>query len=955
MGTVYLARDLDLDRDVAIKFIADDRAADENARRRLIREARAAAALDHPNICAVHDVIVEPEGHSFIVMQYVEGETVAARLRRGPLETRQAFLVAADVAAALSAAHKRGIIHRDVKPQNIIITPSGRAKLLDFGIARLDDPVASPGDSTATNLTGPGRAAGTPVYMSPEQVQQQPLDGRADLFSLGSVVYECLTGRRPFDGASDAEIYIKILQEHPPAVSAIRPELSEQEDELCRRLLAKHPDDRFSSADELLGALRVLAPDTAHASSGAHRVPRATRSAAAAGTLRLRAVQIAVLVVGVLVAAGVWRWRTAGVPPDAPPEAERWYVKGTQLIHDGAYHSGRLALEEAVKIFPDYALAYARLAEAYAELDDHDRARRALLTMDRLVPNRSRLPIEDRLRLDAIRALALQDASGAVKAYADLAERRPDDAALWLDLGRAQEAASSLAVARTSYERSIAIDDQYAAAHLRRATTLMQQTDRDEALKEFDEAERLYRAASNVEGETEALLRRGGFLVTIGRPGEARSALERARAVALGVKNRPQDLRARLRLSVVTLLEGRLPEALSAAESAIGEALAHDLDTVAAEGLVELAYTLMLLPRPGDAEAQVLRAIQLAEKVGAQRVLARARLQHAAVLIELGRPEEALARARSGVESARGRGYRRSELTGLSIMARAHELLAQYADARAIAGEVLRVAEEVKDEAQMVQALENLAGQSAATGALPEALDYRVRRETINRAHNNRPQLAFDLTNRAELLIRLGRHDEAERALAEVDAGIAAGIDVYKTRVRRVALLRALSAALTHRFDAASRAAASVIRTSGASPDGTTRWAAGLLAYADARSAGRRPAAGPAATAASREGLYWELAAQSHAGDALAVSAAAIAALAQAPNVVSYEYEWRVAALGAAAARRAGAADRAQTLSARAQQALDRLRDAWKEHARTYAAIPHVAELIREAGLRPPS
>jgi eukaryotic-like serine/threonine-protein kinase len=309
MGTVYLARDLDLDRDVAIKFISAERAADANARRRLIREARAAASLDHPNICAVHDVIDDPDGHAFIVMQYVEGETLSARLQRGPLDPRQTFLIAADVAAALSAAHKRGIIHRDVKPQNIIITPSGRAKLLDFGIARLGEAgAASPGDSTVTSLTGPGRAAGTPTYMSPEQVQQQPLDGRSDLFSLGAVVFQCLTGRRPFDGASDAEVYVKILQEHPPAASSLREELTEREDELCRRLLAKHPDDRFGSADELLGALRVLAPDTAHA-SGWHGVPRPP--------VRRRLVSrrtVALLVVAIASITAAWVWATRQPP-----------------------------------------------------------------------------------------------------------------------------------------------------------------------------------------------------------------------------------------------------------------------------------------------------------------------------------------------------------------------------------------------------------------------------------------------------------------------------------------------------------------------------------------------------------------------------------------------------------------------------------------------------------------
>jgi serine/threonine-protein kinase len=255
MGAVYLAHDTVLDRPVAIKFIAAARAGDEASRRRLIGEARAAAALDHPNICAVHEIIIDPD-NTCIVMQYVEGETLAARLRGGPLDARLALSVAADIAAALAEAHKRGVVHRDLKPQNVMLTPASRAKLLDFGIARLAMPGGSD-EATATALTQPGGFAGTVPYVSPEQARQESFDGRSDLFSLGAVLYECLTGRKAFPGPSDAETLHQVLYEEPPPPSSLRQELTQQHDELCARLLAKHPDDRFQSAEELLGALRV--------------------------------------------------------------------------------------------------------------------------------------------------------------------------------------------------------------------------------------------------------------------------------------------------------------------------------------------------------------------------------------------------------------------------------------------------------------------------------------------------------------------------------------------------------------------------------------------------------------------------------------------------------------------------------------------------------------------------
>lgn len=945
MGSVYLAHDQDLDRDVAIKFISAQRAADPNARRRLIREARAAAALDHPNICAVHDVIVEPDGRACIVMQYVEGETLSARLQRGPLDPRQTFLLAADMAAALAAAHRRGIVHRDVKPQNIIITPAGKAKLLDFGIAHLDGPVATPGDSTTTSLTGLGRAAGTPLYMSPEQAQQQPLDGRSDLFSLGAVVYECLTGRKAFEAASDAEIYLRILQEHPPAVSAVREGMGEQVDELCRRLLAKHPDDRFASADELLGALRLLAPDTAH--------PSGTREAARP-RWRLPTVNRRVAILGAIAIAaaiGGWAWLRPEPLPAPPEDAQRWYVRGTEAIRDGAYHSAKLALQQAIDLFQPYALAYARIAEAHGELDETDAAERALLTLDQLVVDRSRLAVADRLRVDAVRALIIGDMPAAVGAYEELTRRRAADAGAWLDLGRAQEAAARPADALASYDRAIAIDRHYAAAHLRRAFVLSLQGRRSDALAAFDEAERLYRAESNVEGETETLLRRGTFLLGAARLGDARAALERARTLAGTTGSRAQEIRARLRLGNLTAAEGRFAEAERLAGDAVDAALAHGLETVAADALIELGIVLLNARRNEQADAQLQRAAQLAEKHGAHRLLARARLQRASVLNDLKRPDEALALAERSVEFMRARGYRRYELIGLAIMSRANQRLHRYDQAHAIATQALQVAEQLGDTAQIGEALENLAGIATARGEFPSALGYRERLEQLHRSQKNVSLLAFDLTLRAELLLRLGRFDDADAVLREVDAGIGAGVEAYKARARRVSVVRALSATYRLRFDDAAAHASAALRTGPEQPDATANFAAALHRHAEARLGRRRPARDEPAAPPSGELLQWNAATRLAAGDPRSALAVLTAEIGNPAAIVSYETEWRLCAMAAAAARSAGNADDAARFAQRARQALRRLRESWKEHAGPYERRPDVLQLSREAGL----
>jgi len=207
MGEVYLAEDTRLNRKVAVKFLPPDSTADLRGKRRLLREAQAAAALDHPNICAIHEV-GEVDGRAFIVMQYVEGETLAARIHRKPLELKEALGFAVPMADALAEAHSRGIIHRDIKPQNVMITARGQVKILDFGLAKVvaDRGVLDGEAETQSLLTEAGVIVGTVPYMSPEQVKGEALDARSDIFSFGTVLYEMISGRRPFAAKTMAEI-----------------------------------------------------------------------------------------------------------------------------------------------------------------------------------------------------------------------------------------------------------------------------------------------------------------------------------------------------------------------------------------------------------------------------------------------------------------------------------------------------------------------------------------------------------------------------------------------------------------------------------------------------------------------------------------------------------------------------------------------------------------------------
>ena len=246
MGEVYLAEDTQLGRRVAIKFLSPELVADERANKRLVKEARAAATLDHPNICSIYEV-GEADGRSFIAMQYLEGETLDARIKSKPLELKESLTIAVQIADALSEAHSQSIVHRDIKPSNIMITSRGQAKVMDFGLARVIAGAAESEAETQSLLTAPGTILGTMPYMSPEQVRGEVLDGRSDSFSFGVVLYEMLSGRQPFASASAAATIAAILNEEPSTLVRYAPDLPEELQRIARKCLEKDRERRYQT------------------------------------------------------------------------------------------------------------------------------------------------------------------------------------------------------------------------------------------------------------------------------------------------------------------------------------------------------------------------------------------------------------------------------------------------------------------------------------------------------------------------------------------------------------------------------------------------------------------------------------------------------------------------------------------------------------------------------------
>jgi non-specific serine/threonine protein kinase len=257
MGVVYKAKDTRLDREVALKFLPDGMAQDQQALERFRREAKAASALSHPNICTVYD-IGEESGKAFIVMEYLDGTVLKDLISGHPMELDRLLEISCEIADALAAAHVKNIIHRDIKPANIFMSESGRTKVLDFGLAKIVVPAKEESEFTTLTVTQPGIAMGTLPYMSPEQLHGRLVDHRTDIYSLGVMLYEMATGRGPFVGSTTAELISSILRDTPKPITGLRAELPMGLQRIIERCLAKEPAERYASARELRGALEFL-------------------------------------------------------------------------------------------------------------------------------------------------------------------------------------------------------------------------------------------------------------------------------------------------------------------------------------------------------------------------------------------------------------------------------------------------------------------------------------------------------------------------------------------------------------------------------------------------------------------------------------------------------------------------------------------------------------------------
>lgn len=346
MGEVYRARDLRLERDVAIKVLPVSLASDQERLRRFEHEARAVAALNHPNLLTVFDVgsaAIAPAENSgetaaaaaspYIVSELLEGSTLRERLLEGALPQRKALEYAVQIARGLAAAHERGIVHRDIKPENLFLTNDGRIKILDFGLAKLTEAVAARGDATRDLATELGVVLGTVGYMSPEQVRAKPLDARTDIFSFGAVLYEMLSGRRAFQGETPADVMSAILNHEPPELTAAKQEIPPALDHIVHHCMEKNPQQRFQSAGDIAFQLGELSGMRTSAASPALGGGGRTRKISARILAATGAIAVALLL------AAIWFLARATAHSEPPTYSQlsfqQGYVDSARILPDG--------------------------------------------------------------------------------------------------------------------------------------------------------------------------------------------------------------------------------------------------------------------------------------------------------------------------------------------------------------------------------------------------------------------------------------------------------------------------------------------------------------------------------------------------------------------------------------------------------------------------------------------
>ncbi|MDQ5846756.1 MAG: protein kinase [Acidobacteriota bacterium] len=780
MGSVYLAEDTHLGRRVAVKFPSLN-SDTHDYRARFLREARAVSELNHPGIATLFDYGETDEGRPFLVMELVRGRPLSELMLKGELTLFKAVSIVTDVASALVEAHARGVVHRDIKPSNIMIDDRGQVKVLDFGLAKqlIKDHTQSSEPEAQTLLstdTRSGVVLGTPAYLSPEQAVGGAIDGRSDLFALGTLLYETATGRTPFTGNSFIEIAANVLHVEPKPPSKINSMVPRELDFIILKALAKKPAKRYQSAKEMIADLSSV-KEQLEETSGQTLIKRASPSVITAHSktlsnlsqmLQRPRIPISYILIGavVLIAGGGLALRFARPSPHTPPaEAQRWYQVGTSALRDGAYYQASKALEKAASLDDAYLLAHARLAEALVELDYADRAKDELLRVNS--SDKAALSETDVLYLDAITASVRRDYSKAVSLYNQLAQQASDAERPYVlvDLGRAYDNNGDPKKAIESYTQASSRNPDYPTPFLQLGILYGRQSDQAGALASLEKAEAIYQALGNLEGRAEVVFQRGALFNKLNKLVEAKAQLEQALNLSRAADNKSQEIKTLLQLNSLAMDMGESNQGTDYLQQALQLAQSNGMENLSARGLNDQGNNAMIKGDYPKADQYFSEALQSAQRSKALRNEARARFSLGQLRLRQYKADEAVRFLEPALAFYQQGAYRSEASSCLVVLARANRQKGDYDSAYKANEQLLQHGQQLNDQAQVALSYSEMGLARTSQERYSEALDLLNQAYAYYSSQNVQRSIGYNMHNRAETLWRMGRYAEAKTLL----------------------------------------------------------------------------------------------------------------------------------------------------------------------------------------------
>jgi serine/threonine protein kinase/Tfp pilus assembly protein PilF len=954
MGVVYIAEDTLLGRRVAVKTMNVNRASDDrHFRTRFLREARAVSALTHAHIATIYDYGETEEGQPYIVMELVKGTTLSDLMTKEKLTIARSLEIIEQVAEALAEAHHQGIIHRDIKPSNVAINERGHVKVLDFGLAKQLEVASDPERQTLLQTqTRDGVVVGTPMYLSPEQALGNEIDARSDLFTLGSVLYECIAGQPPFVGRTTADTCARVIRDDPPPPSQLNGNVSKVLDRITLKALAKKPAERYQTADEMIADLQLARSQTLGQDLTITRtiVPAGAHPTSALATLseifKRPRVSIGYVVAGLVLLAlvGFAAWRLTRSKPHQPTaEAQRLYDRAVEAMREGAFFRASKILQQTVQADDQFALAHARLAEAWTELDSSDQAKDELLRAHSLVPDRSVLPTIDALKLQAVSNTVQRDFAKAVEDYKALAASAPEAEKGYalFDWARAYEKNNQPDKAIEIYQQSSKLNPNHPAAFLRLGVLFGRRSRYQEAYASFDQAYKLFDIGTDLEGLIEVQLQRAIALALEGKSDEARTQLLQALEKTSALENKDKRIKVLLNLSNTEIIAGNADQAQQYSSQAIDLAKANGLDSLTMQGLIDIGNAYLSKGNFPEAEKNFNNALRLADVYKGSRSKARALLALASLRSQQGDTNGARDYFQRALPFFEQGGYQKEVFALYVILGRAEIRAGDYGPAQQRFEQLLQLAQQNGDAQSAALAQEGLGKVFLSRQDLPKALFHYDANYEIVKSLNAKLSMGYIANNRAEVLWQLGRYEEARTALAEAQTISAPqGREPFKDLQKEIHLTRARMALSERKFSVAVAEAKIALEISNEPSKSTqveTGYISGLAQALSGRAADGKKRCEEALKMARQLGtpllLSNALLAMAEAallaGDAQTASANAAEAQQRFATYKQTESEWRSLVIQARAAEKINDPTRVQQLTQQASADFARLDQEW--------------------------